>query len=102
MMPRESACGLILGRLALIIVLVIGAMPTLLNITVTPKGEGPVLLLDICHAAQGLATAGTLLPMAPPVRIEDRVAVPMFGAPPPFLIHSVANYLPDINPPPPR
>jgi hypothetical protein len=85
-----------------VIVLAIGAMPALLNITVMPKGEGPALSLDICHAAQALDSAGALLPMAAPMRIEERMAAPIFGAPPPYLIHLVTDYLPDINPPPPR
>jgi hypothetical protein len=97
------ACGLILSRLALMIVLAIGAMPALLNITIVPKGEGPALSLDICHASQALDTAGALLPMAAPIRIKERAgAAPIFGAPPPYLIHLVTDHLPDINPPPPR
>ena len=100
--PLDFELSLILSRLALAIVLVAGAMPSLLDITITPRGDGPAVSLDICHPAQALDNAGALVPMAAPSRIEQRVAALGFGAPPPYRIHPITDYLPDINPPPPR
>jgi hypothetical protein len=77
-------------------------MPALLNITIAPNSSGTVISLDICHPAQALDTAGAVMPMALPVRFEERVAAPMFGAAPPYVVQAATDYIPEINPPPPR
>jgi hypothetical protein len=91
-----------LSRLVLLIGLIAGAMPALLNITITPKADGPSISLDICHAAQALDNAVAVVPMAAPMRIEERLPAPVFGAPPPYPVFSATGYIPDIDPPPPR
>lgn len=100
--PRcYSRAALSQGLLAIIII--IGALPPLLNISVRPTSEGPAISLDICHPAQALDTSAALIPLVVPIRIA--YGIPMtaaFGALRPFLLDRVTSYIPDITPPPPK
>jgi hypothetical protein len=87
------------GLLALILIL--GALPPLLNIILSATSDGSAISLDICHPAQPLDTS-RLLPLAVPIRIAYRIPMAAFGAPRPFLLHRVTGYIPDIIPPRPN
>ena len=93
--------SLILSRLLLVLILIIGAFP-LLNIAVRPSSDGPALSLDICHPAQALDTSATLIPAAIPSRVAYRSPSPAFTELRPFVRNLVTDYIPDINPPPPK
>ena len=85
----------------LVIILIAGAMPGLFDITINPRCGGPAISLDICHPPQSLDITAAV-PMAAPSRIEDRVAAPALGTPASYQVRLVTDYLPDIDPPPPR
>ena len=97
----DSDSGLILSRLLLALILITGALP-LLNIDVRPTSDGPVLSLDICHPAQALDTAAAIIPLAIPSRIAFRSPSPAFTELRPFIRRFITDYIPDINPPPPK
>jgi hypothetical protein len=97
----DSDLGFVLSHLLLVLILVTGSMP-LLDVAVRPSPDGPAFSLDICHPAQALNTAGGLIPLAIPSRAAYRSPSPAFSIPRPFQLHLITDYIPDINPPPPR
>jgi hypothetical protein len=97
----DSDLGVVLSHLLLVLILVTGSMP-LLDVAVRPSSDGPAFSLDLCHPVQALDTAGGLIPLAIPTRVAYRSPSPAFTTPRPFQIHFITDYIPDINPPPPK
>jgi hypothetical protein len=69
---------------------------------VRPTSDGPAFSLNLCHPAQALDTVGALIPLAIPSRVAYRSPSPEFAEPRPFQLDPITDYIPDINPPPPK
>lgn len=97
----DSDLGFVLSRLLLVLILLTSSMP-LLGVAIRPSSEGPAFSLDLCHPAQALDSAGGLIPLAIPTCAAYRSPSPAFTTPRPFQVHLIIDYIPDINPPPPK
>jgi hypothetical protein len=91
----------VLSRLLLVLILVTDLI-RLLDDAVRQSSDGPAFSLNICHSAQPLNTSGGSILLAIPARARYRSPSPAFSTPRPFRVHLITDYIPDINPPPPK